>query len=802
MASRSLGTLTLDVIAKVGGFVEGLDKAGRSSSNWRKDVEKNAKAVGTAIGAAVAAGVTALAAFTVSTVSAASEISRLSAVAGSNTDEFQRYAAGAKAVGIESDKFADILKDVNDKVGDFLLNGGGELQDFFKTIAPKVGVTAEQFRNLSGPQALQLFATSLEKAGLGQAEMTQQMESLANDATLLLPLLRDNGAGFNVLGDAAEKAGAIMDQKTIAATQNLAAAGWLAQQSMAGIKNQLASALMPTLSGYSDILFDLSQDTETMTALSDGLRVVMDFGAKTALALAYAVELTGKSISGLVDIVGGSLEGVDLSKPLEAIDKIKENSSRLAGDVGKDLDKLDERYNKLWVRVDQAGSSGQASGKIKEIAGALALVNKEGAKGTFKAPTAEALAAAKAAEQAAKKLQGQFDTAEEGYKRQIALINTETDKRKEATEVAKLQFELESGNLTGLSAKQQERLKGLAAELDQLKKLKQAKEDDKAVAGFDASVKRQLDIDQRALDAPLLNAYSSDEMKQRALDMLAIEQDYQDQLEDLRQRHEAGDVSDSAYERENDILEKALEKRRAMQEKYYEDVDKLQLNGTAGFLSGFATQAEAAMDLYGSMQQVGADTLANLTDAVTEWAETGKLDIEGFASTFIQSMGNALLSFAAAQVAMAALNAFVSMIGVPFVGPAIAPGAAIAAAGAAGVLMSAVGASLDGQAHDGIDYVPADGTWNLKKGERVTTAETSAKLDRTLDSVAKNSTQPGALKIINNAPPVRARREMSEGELAVILDAAEDRIASGFARGTGKVSRAAGAAYGLRRDPK
>jgi len=802
MASRSLGTLTLDVIAKVGGFVGGMDKAGRSSEKWRKDVEKNAKAVGTAIGAAVAAGVTALAAFTVSTVNAANEISRLSAVAGSNTDEFQRYAAGAKAVGIESDKFADILKDVNDKVGDFLLNGGGELQDFFKTIAPKVGVTAEQFRNLSGPQALQLFASSLEKAGLSQAEMTQQMESLANDATLLLPLLRDNGAGFNVLGDAAEKAGAIMDQKTIAATQNLAAAGWLAQQSMAGIKNQLASALMPTLSGYSDILFDLSQDTETMTALSDGLRAVMDFGAKTALALAYAVELTGKSISGLVDIIGGSFEGVDLSKPLEAIDKIRENSSRLAGDVGKDLDKLDERYNKLWVRVDQAGSSGQASGKIKEIAGALALVNKEGAKGTFKAPTAEALAAAKAAEQAAKKLQGQFDTAEEGYKRQIALINTETDKRKEATEIAKLQFELESGNLTGLSAKQQERLKGLAAELDQLKKLKQAKEDDKAVAGFDASVKRQLNIDQRALDAPLLNAYSSDEIKRRALDMLAIEQDYQDQIEDLRKRHEAGDVSDSAYERENDILEKALEKRRAMQEKYYEDVDKLQLNGTAGFLSGFATQAEAAMDLYGSMQQVGADTLRNLTDAVTEWAETGKLDIKGFAATFIQSMGHALLSFAAAQVAMAALNAFVSMIGVPFVGPAIAPGAAIAAAGAAGVLMTAVGASLDGQAHDGIDYVPADGTWNLKKGERVTTAETSAKLDRTLDSVAKTSTQPGSLKVINNGPPVTARRELSDGELKLILDAADEHIANGFARGTGKVSRATGAAYGLRRDPK
>ncbi|MGO4003175.1 phage tail tape measure C-terminal domain-containing protein [Pseudomonas fluorescens] len=742
MASRSLGTLTLDVIAKVGGFVGGMDKAERSSAKWRKEVEKNATAVGAAIGTAVVAGVAALAAFTVSTVNAGNEISRLAAVAGSNTDEFQRYAAGAKAVGIESDKFADILKDVNDKVGDFLLNGGGELQDFFKTIAPKVGVTAEAFRNLSGPQALQLFASSLEKAGLSQAEMTQQMESLANDATMLLPLLRENGAGFAVLGDAAEKAGAIMDQKTITATQNLAAAGWLAQQSMAGIKNQLASALMPTLSDYSDILFDLGRDTETMTVLSDGLRMVMDFGAKTALALAYAVELTGKSISGLVTIVGGSFDGVDMSKPLEAIDKIKENSSRLAGEVGKDLDKLDERYNKLWVRVDQAGSSGQASGKIKEIAAALALVNKEGAKGTFKAPTAEAEAAAKAAEAAAKKLQSLFETTEEGYKRQIALINTETDKRKEATEVSKLQFEIESGNLKGLSDQRQEKLKQLAAELDQLKQLKKANEDAQAVSLFKTSVSHQLEIDKRGLNVDFANAYNSDEVKQRALEMLSIEQDYQDQMADLLKQRNANKISQSVYEQETSVLESALADRLAMQQQYYQELDRLQQNGTAGFISGFATQAQASMDLYSNMQSVGADTFQNLTDTLTDWAETGKLDVQGFASTFIQSMGHALMSYAAAQVAMAALSAFTAMIGVPFVGPAIAPGAAIAAAGAAGVLMTAVGASLDGQAHDGIDYVPADGTWNLKKGERVTTAETSAKLDRTLDSVANNTTQP------------------------------------------------------------
>ena len=796
MASRSLGTLTLDVIAKVGGFVGGMDKAERSSAKWRKEVERNATAVGAAIGTAVVAGVAALAAFTVSTVNAGTEISRLAAVAGSNTDEFQRYAAGAKAVGIESDKFADILKDVNDKVGDFLLNGGGELQDFFKTIAPKVGVTAEAFRNLSGPQALQLFASSLEKAGLSQAEMTQQMESLANDATMLLPLLRDSGAGFAVLGDAAEKAGAIMDQKTITATQNLAAAGWLAQQSMAGIKNQLASALMPTLSDYSDILFDLGQDTETMTVLSDGLRMVMDFGAKTALALAYAVELTGKSISGLVTIIGGSFDGVDMSKPLEAIDKIKENSSRLAGEVGRDLDKLDERYNKLWVRVDQAGSSGQASGKTKAIADALALVNKEGAKGTFKAPTADAEAAAKAAAASAKKLQSLFETTEEGYKRQIALINTETDKRKEATEVSKLQFEIESGNLKGLSDQRQEKLKQLAAELDQLKQLKKANEDAQAVSLFKTSVDHQLEIDQRGLNVDFANAYNSDEVKQRALEMLGIEQDYQDQMADLLKQRNAEKISQSRYEQETKILEDALEQRLAKQEKYYQNLDRLQQNGTAGFISGFATQTQASMDLYSNMQSVGADTFQNLTDTLTDWAETGKLDVQGFASTFIQSMGHALMSYAAAQVAMAALSAFTAMIGVPFVGPAIAPGAAIAAAGAAGVLMTAVGASLDGQAHDGIDYVPADGTWNLKKGERVTTAETSAKLDRTLDSVSKNSTQPSkpTVNIYEDASRAGQVQTSTGPDGKQITDLWVSNI-----RGQGQMAKTLEQTYGLKR---
>ena len=47
----------------------------------------------------------------------------------------------------------------------------------------------------------------------------------------------------------------------------------------------------------------------------------------------------------------------------------------------------------------------------------------------------------------------------------------------------------------------------------------------------------------------------------------------------------------------------------------------------------------------------------------------------------------------------------------------------------------AEGVALAGMAHDGIDAVPQTGTWLLQKGERVTTAQTSAKLDKTLNDI-------------------------------------------------------------------
>lgn len=143
------------------------------------------------------------------------EIGTLSKLAGTNTEEFQKLAYGAKTVGIESDKLADIYKDVQDKVGDFLETGGGPMVDYFENIAPLIGQQKEDFIGLSGPEALQKYVDGLEQAGVQGETMTFYMEAIASDATALLPLLADGGRAFAQLGNDAVAGGAVMSQATI-----------------------------------------------------------------------------------------------------------------------------------------------------------------------------------------------------------------------------------------------------------------------------------------------------------------------------------------------------------------------------------------------------------------------------------------------------------------------------------------------------------------------------------------------------------------------------------------------------------
>jgi len=167
------------------------------------DIDKIAKKVLSAKSAVLGlAGVAGLGALIKVSADAAHQASVYSKAVGTSVEEMTAWQYAAKTVNIEADKMGDIFKDVSEKIGDAFANGGGEA----KEVLERLNLDLEHMANLSPDQQLLQVANALGEVGT-QSEKVQIMESLASDASLLLPLLKNNAEGLKQLRDEAIASG-------------------------------------------------------------------------------------------------------------------------------------------------------------------------------------------------------------------------------------------------------------------------------------------------------------------------------------------------------------------------------------------------------------------------------------------------------------------------------------------------------------------------------------------------------------------------------------------------------------------
>jgi len=661
-----------------------MDKAERSSEKWRKEVEKNAKAVGAAFGAGSAAAIASLTAITVSTVNAAAEISKLSAIAGSSSTEFQKFAAGAQLVGIEQDKLADILKDVTEKAGEFAATGGGGMKDFFEQIAPQVGVTADQFAALSGPQALGLYVDTLEKAGVSQQQMTFYMESLASDATALIPLLKDNGAAMKGFADEAERAGAILSEQTIAEANKLRAAMYLVDQATTGLKNQIGSALIPVLGDFADGLSGVTVDGSLAATVSEDLAGSLRAVGKAAVGAVAAIHIAGSALKDLYDLNeaskgGGSwwetyLPPVRIYRAFESMDEIKETFS----DSVSGLDQLAQGYGEFLNKLDGQGNGGGGSTRLETLTELFNELQTTMAPGALPAAITSTTKAIESQDEAVK----EQNKALEAYQRLIADLRTDeeqlTDQMRERLAVLDA--------MQGIEPDERMKVAGRIAGA--------ATTDAPEFGGLDAAV-----------GGPFGELLKIDEAEEK------LQEWYDTQLEMLEQfRQDRADLA-AVWDEEELALKQQHEDELARIEQARQMAQLASAESIFGDLAGLTkTFAGEQSGLYKAMFAVQkAAAIAQSAVAIQQ------------------------------GIAMAAANPW----------PAnLAAMASVAAATAS--IVSNIGAI--GMAHDGIDSIPQTGTWLLEKGERVTTAETSAKLDKTLSDIQGGNTGGGTtVNVIEDA---------------------------------------------------
>lgn len=155
MANRSLGTLSIDLVAKIGGFTQGLDKAEREAT-------KRAKAIESALSGAVGvlAGAASISTFTAFIKNATDSLDQLNDVAdatGSTVESISALEDVARRTGATIDTVESSLIKFNSQLT--AADGKNEVSRALK----QIGVDAEDLKRLDPAEALRQTAVALSK---------------------------------------------------------------------------------------------------------------------------------------------------------------------------------------------------------------------------------------------------------------------------------------------------------------------------------------------------------------------------------------------------------------------------------------------------------------------------------------------------------------------------------------------------------------------------------------------------------------------------------------------------------------
>ncbi|EDU1090150.1 phage tail tape measure protein, partial [Salmonella enterica subsp. enterica serovar Coleypark] len=643
MAGKSLGTLTIDLVAKVGGFVSGLSQAERASQKWRKQVKDDAKAAAVAFtGFATAASAAVLSVGVAgynllkNTSKQITESDRWAKSLNMSTQSLLSWQYAAQKAGVSGDQMADIFKDIGDKIGDAVLNKSGEAVDALDAL----GLSAKKLAGESPDKQLIAISNALGNIKTN-AEKTTILESLGNDLSKLLPLLDQGGDKLQKYLKAAKDFGVAPDDADI---ENLVKVNSIFEDmetQINGVKIELATGLakvdLSNLQKSISDMGDVFKDPEVIKGITDLVGGVVD--------LATWLVKVGAEAGKLIDLYkGGTPVGENASK--EEIERRIRNLTadledegfaasfnRIGMDTNGKRKERDQLRQRLLI-IETANNLPLTPAFAGNINDKPKNYNKNPGESNGKEKQ----------DSTAKKLESSFKSMETRYLRQINLIDTTGKKTAEVTEQQKLQFDIVSGKLTGLNESQKQRLEQLATEVDRLNAVKKANEENLKLAEYISNLQRENANVAASLDADVIGAGLGDKARERMREQLNIEREFLEKREDLQRRYQSGVIANQEdYDRYNQELDKALAERLDKYRSHYDQLDELQGNWLAGAQNGLANWVDTSSDYYTQVSDLVGNTLDGLVDNMADALSGNKADWASWANSVLNELQKVLL---------------------------------------------------------------------------------------------------------------------------------------------------------------
>lgn len=474
--SRALGVLTLDLVAKIGGFITGMNQAERVANRKLSDIEKRAYAFGRAIGGSMRNAAGNLAGFAAGFVSIQAAITGLKTAIdsadklndfnvrlGVSAEALSTWGYAAQQSGTDIETLGKSLIKLQKAMTAALDPKSTEAKLFAALGVDAIDPLTKQVRTLE--QVVPELADGFKNLTNEALETEAAVTLLGKTGTELDEFFNLGASGLAEMAAKARELGVELSDKTLKAADDFNDTLGDLKTATQGLFTQLAEALLPELKKLTQQLILVVNDGRKAGDVADGL-------TNSFKAVAFVFGEVYNRLDGFGQIIGGVTSGfVGLNAAAGAL---------LSGDFGKVRD--------IFAGSDADAQIGQgavrlitgASDKIRAETGALALdIRKQfdaalkplektdkgvddrvgralaGGGGTKK----DRKTGKSDAEKEAEALANAYKNTNDRLKEQIALFGQDG-------EAAQLRYELEHGALAKLDPLKKAELITLAESLD------------------------------------------------------------------------------------------------------------------------------------------------------------------------------------------------------------------------------------------------------------------------------------------------------------------------------------------------
>lgn len=670
--SRSLGTLTLDLVARLGGYEQGLDKAEKEAKKRAAAIERvfeqATATVAAAFASLAAAGTAALTAINAQADTIAG-FQDLSDKIGDTAEQIAtlQIASSLSGVAIDTVAAASIkLTSALSKTDDESKAVGQALKD--------IGINFDEFKKLSPVAQIDAVANALAEFEDGAGKTAIAVSLFGKSGAEILPFLKD-------LAEGGQRQVKLTAEQIAAADEYTKATARLRAEFESFVQQQTANYI-PTLSEVQSVLAEVAKNQDVVTVAVGGLEVAV----KAALVVLQTLLVVGSDVVYVFKMTGVEIGA--MAAQLAALARLDFNGFKAISEAVKgDAERARKELDAFQARVMKIGQPDPNTGLGF---GTRSAEDRRWSPVPLRTLAPTALKTGGTTDDPAKKLlENQLKELErtinsekelmaernkfldlynsqgllsiEDYYKTQDVIRDESMRKQEAALASQLEIlkkaragadketdraELQ-GKINEVLEKQEklQRSNSAAAVEAQIKQSIAWKEQEATILAARQAAQDFYDTAMRGYERQLSGVGMGSKFRELQSQIQGIEEKYQQQRQDLaNQRAQAelgGPLSEQAkrdYERRLEIINEFEAKTVSAAKTTFAALDEAQSNWLNGATEALANYADEAKNIAKQVEDALTNAFSGLEDTLVEFLTTGKADFKAFADSIIKDM--------------------------------------------------------------------------------------------------------------------------------------------------------------------